>query len=123
MVTNTLKASYGNPAQHEIHRGTIRAHHAKAGYDYPTIHLPVAFSGLIGLPTRIYQTIYKGALAFLIVVSSADVKSESSPDKHENAFSRADALAFTRRRSCVRITPGPSVFFDLEAEIVSASSP
>jgi|SRR5665647_169722 hypothetical protein len=54
--------------------GKILAHHAKAGYDYPTIRLPFTFSGLIGRSTRIFQTVYDGALAFLVVVSS-----ESSP--------------------------------------------
>ena len=42
----TLHAVRENPTLYEIHRGTIRAHRAKAGYDYPTIHLPIAFSGL-----------------------------------------------------------------------------
>jgi|GEM_PF-5387954 len=68
--------------------GKILAHHAKAGYDYPTIRLPFTFSGLIGLPTRICQTVHDGALAFIVVVSSA---SENSADKHENSFSSADA--------------------------------
>jgi hypothetical protein len=49
----------------EVHRSKILAHHAKAGYDYPTIHLPFAFSGLTGMSTRIYQTVHQGALAFL----------------------------------------------------------
>ena len=49
MITNTLQTIYENPVLQEIYRGTIRAHRAKAGYNYPTIHLPVAFSGLIGL--------------------------------------------------------------------------
>jgi hypothetical protein len=96
MVTNTLDTVCENPTLHEIHRGTIRAHHAKPGYDYPTIRLPFTFSGLIGLSTRIYQTVHNGALAFLVVVSPM---SESSPDKHENAIISAVPPAFTRRRS------------------------
>jgi len=91
MVTNTLKASYSNPSLHEIHRATIRSHHAKVGYDYPTIRLPFTFSGLIGRSTRIFQTVHEGALAFLVVVSSASKVGVSSPDKRENAFSSADA--------------------------------
>jgi hypothetical protein len=63
MVTNTLHPICENPVLQEIYRGTIRAHCAKAGYNYPTIHLPVAFSGLIGLPMRVYQTVHDGALA------------------------------------------------------------
>ncbi len=41
MVTNTLHPVCENPTLHEIHRGTISAHHAKAGYDYPTPPLHV----------------------------------------------------------------------------------
>jgi hypothetical protein len=52
-----------------IHRSTISVHHAKQGYDYPMIRLPHTLSKLIGLPTQIYQTIYDGALAFLVVVA------------------------------------------------------
>jgi hypothetical protein len=37
----------------EIHRSKISPHHAKAGYNYPTIRLPYTFSKLAGLPTRI----------------------------------------------------------------------
>jgi hypothetical protein len=55
----------------EIHRSKISLTRARAGYDYPTIRLPFAFSRLIGLSTRIYQTVHEGALAFLVVVSSA----------------------------------------------------
>ncbi|MGA7076418.1 MAG: hypothetical protein WBZ42_07730 [Halobacteriota archaeon] len=66
----------------EVHRSKISLTRAKAGYDYPTIRLPFAFSGLIGLSTRIYQTLHEGALAFLVVVSSA---SENSPYAHANA--------------------------------------
>jgi len=90
--------------------GKILAHHAKAGYDYPTIHLPVAFSGLIGLRTRIYQTVHDGALAFLVVVSSACTPSPSKPANHKNAIVSAVPLAFTRRRSGVQIASSPSVF-------------
>jgi hypothetical protein len=60
--------------------GKILAHHAKAGYDYPTIRLPFTFSGLIGRSTRIFQTVYGGALAFLVVVSpESSPKSEATP--------------------------------------------
>jgi hypothetical protein len=76
----------------EIYRSNILAHHAKAGYDYPTIRLPFTVSGRIGLPTRIYQTVHDGALAFLVVVSST---SKSSPDQHENACSSAESSALT----------------------------
>ena len=96
--------------------GKILAHHAKLGYDYPTIRLPFTFSGLIGLPTRIYQTVHDGALAFLVAVSPM---SKRSPDKHENAIVSAVPPVFTRRRSGVRIASSPSVFFDSEAHTLS----
>jgi hypothetical protein len=54
----------------EIHRSKISIHHAKAGYDYPAIRVPFTLSGLAGLPTRIYQTVHDGALAFVGAVSS-----------------------------------------------------
>jgi hypothetical protein len=79
MVT-TVRAVGENPTPQEIHCGMIRAHHAKTGYDYPTIRLPFTFSGIIGRSTRIFQTVYDGALAFLVVVSSeSDPKSEATP--------------------------------------------
>ncbi len=107
MVTNSIHSFSESPTLREIHRGTIRAHHAKKGYDYPTIHLPVAFSGLIGLPTRIYQTVHDGALAFLVVVSAPDTESENSSE-HKNATSTAKTSVLTWRRSPVRIRPSPS---------------
>jgi hypothetical protein len=55
----------------EIHQATISVHHAKAGFNYPIIRLPHTLSALVGLPIRIYQTVYEGALAFLVVVSSS----------------------------------------------------
>ena len=84
----------------EIHRSKISLHHAKAGYDYPTIRLPHTFSRLAGLSTRMYQTIQEGALAFLTVVSPT-----------ENASKTPKASVFTRRRSGVRIAPAPIVLF------------
>ena len=60
-----------------IHRSKISLHHAKTGYDYPTIRLPHTFLRLVGLSTRIYQTVQEGALAFLVVISSTEDPSES----------------------------------------------
>ncbi|MGA3200058.1 MAG: hypothetical protein ABSD89_11740 [Halobacteriota archaeon] len=68
----------------EIHRSKISLHHAKAGYDYPVIRLPYTFSKLTGLPTRIYQTVHNGALAFLVVVSSSNKSEEESQKKSEH---------------------------------------
>jgi hypothetical protein len=84
----------------EINRSKISLHHAKAGYEYPTIRLPHTFSKLAGLSTRIYQTIYDGSLAFLMVISPTD-----------NASKTPKSSVFTRRRSPVRIRPSPLVFW------------
>ena len=51
----------------EIYRGKISAHHAKAGYTYPTLRLPFACSELMGRSTRIYKTMYDEV--FLVVVT------------------------------------------------------
>jgi len=88
-----------------VYQGTISAHHAKAGYDYPTVRLPHTFSELVGLPTRIYQTLHDGALAFLVVIAPADAASD-------NVKISPKSPALTWRRSPVRIRPGP--FFQLE---------
>ena len=53
----------------EIHRSKISLHHAKEDYSYPMIRLPHTLSVAAGLPTRIYQTIHEGGLAFLVVIS------------------------------------------------------
>ena len=82
------------PALCEIQGSTIRAHHAKAGFDYPTIRLPASFSNLIGLPTRIYQTLYNGTTAFLVVVNP-------------------ETVALTWRRSPVRIRQSPLSLFQI----------
>jgi hypothetical protein len=72
----------------QVHRSKISLTRAKTGYDYPTIRLPFAFAALIGLSTRVYQTVHDGALAFLVVVSPT---SESSQNEYGNSFSGADA--------------------------------
>ncbi|MGZ4847352.1 MAG: hypothetical protein ACXVH6_03110 [Halobacteriota archaeon] len=106
----------------ELHSGTISLHHAKEGYDYPTIRLPHTLSKLAGLPTRIYQTLHEGALAFLVVIGSTNAASESDAEKSENAVNNSKTSAFIRRGPRVRISPSPLItgtFFDSEAEIVS----
>jgi len=93
----------------EIHRSKISLHHAKTGYQYPTVRLPYQFSALAGLPTRIYQTIHKGTLAFLVVIAPTDASDDSGRAcKNDSAISKTSA--FTRRRSPVRIRPSPLVF-------------
>jgi len=68
----------------EIHRSKVSLHHAKCGYDYPSIRLPHTFNKLAGLSTKIYQTIYEGALAFLVVISSKENASKhpKPPSSH-----------------------------------------
>jgi len=68
----------------------------KAGYDYPAIRLPHTFAKLAGLSTQVYQTVHQGALAFLIVISSANV-SRNTSERPENNGASAKASAFTRR--------------------------
>ncbi len=81
MVTNALSDFSQLPPLQEIHKGIIRAHHAKTGYDYPTIQLPFSFSRLVGLSTHIYQTIHNGAIAFLVLISPPEKPSESRQDR------------------------------------------
>jgi hypothetical protein len=69
----------------EVHHSKISLHHAKADYRYPMIRLPYTFSKLAGLPTRIYQTVHDGALAFLVVVSSSNEGRENRFQKSERA--------------------------------------
>ncbi len=100
-----------DPCLTEIHRSTISLHHAKEGYDYPTIRLPHTFVKLAGLPTRIYQTLHDGMLAFLVVTGSTS--------ECENDLADSKSLALTWWRSCVRITPGPSFFFETDTKIMT----
>jgi hypothetical protein len=64
-----------------ISRSKISLHRAKAGYSYSTIRLPHTFSELAGLPTRIYQTVHDGALAFLVVISPAGAATKRSAEQ------------------------------------------
>lgn len=97
----------------EIHRSKISLHHAKSGYDYPTIRLPHTLSKLVGMSTRIYQTVHDGALAFLVVVSSA---LENSVDEHESAPTSDMNPVFTRRKSRVQISSSPLFLFPIGGE-------
>jgi len=103
----------------EIHRSKISLHHAKADYTYPTIRLPHTFSALAGLSTQIFQTVHKGALAFLVVVSPPNKAAEKSADISENIIKNAKSPVLTWRRSPVRIRPSPSFFFQSEENFVS----
>jgi hypothetical protein len=61
----------------EVHRSRISLHCAKEGYSYPTIRLPRVLAVLTDLPTKVYQTVHEGALAFLVVISPTAKASES----------------------------------------------
>jgi hypothetical protein len=63
---------------------------------------------LAGLPTQIYQTVHKGALAFLVVISKG-AATENSADLSENAQINKTSV-FTRWRSRIRIPSGPFKF-------------
>jgi hypothetical protein len=102
----------------EIHRSKISMHCAKPDYNYPTIRLPHTFSKLVGLPTRIYQTVHDGALAFLVVVSKG-VATEHGAELSENAKINAKSSALIWRGSPIRIRPSPSFsVFEQIAELV-----
>jgi hypothetical protein len=78
----------------EIHRSKTSLHCAKTEYNYPTIRLPRKFSMLAGLPTRIFQTVHDGALAFLVVVSKG-VGTENGAEPVENAILNGESPALT----------------------------
>jgi hypothetical protein len=86
-------ASMPNRQLLEVHRSKISLHHAKSGYDYPSIRLPFAFSKLAGLQTCIYQTVHEGALAFLVVVSSSN-KSEEESEKKSETFATSSRYSY-----------------------------
>jgi hypothetical protein len=81
--TKMLQTSFPT-AVHLVHHSTISLHHAKEGYDYPIIRLPHTFSKLAGLPTKIYQTIHDGALAFLVVISPSKPISENGAESPQS---------------------------------------
>jgi hypothetical protein len=87
-------------------RSKISLHREKAGYSYPTIRLPHTFSKLIGLPSRIYQTVHEGALAFLVIISPTENRPESP-----------ESPALTWRSSPVLIQQSPSFFLQSAAAI------
>jgi len=80
----------------EIHRSKISLHYAKAGYSYPTIRLPHTLSRLAGLPTRIYQTMHDGALAFLVVVPPK-ISASKTPQRALNCRLHTAEVASSRR--------------------------
>ncbi len=99
----------------EIYRSKISLHHAKNGYNYPTIRLPRSFISLVGLPTQIYQTVKDGMLAFLVVVLPKGT-SRNASEQRENDTAGAKSSVFTRRRSPVRIRQSPSFFLQSETQ-------
>jgi hypothetical protein len=82
----------------EIHRSKISLHRSKANYGYPTILLPHKLSTLAGLPTRIFQTVHDGALAFLVVVGSRSTAAEKSAKKSEDTRTTASSISGEDRR-------------------------
>jgi hypothetical protein len=94
----------------EIHRSKISIHHAKVGYDYPVIRLPYTFSKLAGLPTRIYQTVHNGALAFLVVISSSSPGEEGTTKKSEN-FTATSRYSYLHGEGRAFESPRAHLFF------------
>jgi len=76
----------------EIHRSTISLHYAKPNYNYPMIRLPYYLAPLVGMPTRIYQTVHDGALAFLVVVSSTRKAAKINAKLEKNTTKDAKSL-------------------------------
>jgi len=82
----------------EIRRSTISKHHEKTGYNYPTIRLPHTFEALSGLFTRIFQTVHHGVLAFLVVVSPAEVSRKARQLKNDVISAKPPSLHGEGRR-------------------------
>ena len=80
----------------EIYRGKISAHHAKAGYIYPTLRLPFACSELVGRSTRIYKTMYDEV--FLVVVTPEPVPRASALQSPPHC--RIDTCESDRHYTC-----------------------
>ncbi|HEX7514682.1 MAG TPA: hypothetical protein VF393_03735 [archaeon] len=99
-----LRTDFAMPKQEllGIHRSKISLHHAKSGYNYPSIRMPHTLTKLAGLSTRIYQTVHEGALAFLVVVSPRSDKRETSADRpaylHGEGRSRGPAVEGAKLR-------------------------
>jgi len=93
----------------EIHRSKISLHRAKTGYDYPTIRLPHTFLRLVGLSTRIYQTVQEGALAFLVVLSSTEVPRKVPNRPSCRAISCISWIFFSEMSGGRRLSPQPAV--------------
>lgn len=98
MAINTLNTAC-ETTLHEVYHSKIFAHHAKAGYTYPTIHFPFAFSGLIGLSTRIYQTVHDGAMAFLVVISPSGSVSENAAESSRPLYLHGEGRVFESHRA------------------------
>ena len=100
----------------EIHRSKISLHHAKSGYDYPSIRLPHTLTKLTGLSTKIYQTVHEGALAFLVVVSSSYNGEERSAKKSENAKLSVKSLRLDMAEVADSNPTEPIVLFTIGCE-------
>ncbi len=61
---------------HPICTHTISLQSSKPSHAYPIIRLPREFSNLAGAKGTILQTIYEGALAFLVVIDQRDLKED-----------------------------------------------
>jgi len=59
---------------HPICTHTISLQSSKPSHAYPIIRLPRKFRNLAGAKGTVLQTIYKGALAFLVVINDRPLK-------------------------------------------------
>jgi hypothetical protein len=90
------RLSWCETTEFEVHRCKISLHCEKAGFDYPIVRLHHRFSALAGLPTCIFQTIYRGALAFLVVIAPIDA-SHNVAEEYKNNLAKAKSSIFTQR--------------------------
>jgi hypothetical protein len=58
----------------------------------PTVRLPDTFAKLAGLSTRVCQTLYNGALAFLVVIARTDETPENVTRSQNRPPSQNDSV-------------------------------
>lgn|GEM_PF-6128620 len=102
----------------EIHRSKISLHRAQTRDSYSTIHLSHTFKKLAGLPTYIYDTIYRVALAFLVAVSTSATAGNCT-EIPENAEIDPKFPVLTWQRSRIRILSSPSFFLQSDTKIMA----
>jgi len=66
---------------------TISLQSSKPSHAYPIIRLPREFNNLAGAKGTVLKTVYKGALAFLVVINDRPVKElKRARNNHKNQY-------------------------------------